>query len=266
MVQVGTGGDGSIRAIGRGLKVLQVINHHHSLSMMAIANLCELPYPTTCRIVETQLAEQMIERETTRKHYRPTALVRTLSAGYQPDDDLGLAARGPIARLTRDIRWPISVCSRVGMYMMIRESTHKIAPYTLNLYHRGYTMPILGSSSGKVYLAFSGDQDRDGIFEQLRTANAAQADRIILRLQAECGVIRQKGFAGYDRIRHTANPGKTSALSVPILTDGMCQGTATLAFFSSAMTLQDAIAAYLTSLKTTAAEIGAELQTLRLTQ
>ena len=97
----------------------------------------------------------MIEREQTRKHYRPTALVRTLSAGYQPDDELAVACRPHIERLTRDLRWPISVCTRVGMSMMIRESTHAIAPYTLSLYHPCYTMPILGSSSGKVQLAFS---------------------------------------------------------------------------------------------------------------
>ena len=84
--------DGGIRAIGRGLRVLQVVNHHRSISMMEIARQCELPYPTTCRIVETLIEERMIERETTRKHYRPTALVKTLSVGYQADDALAQAS------------------------------------------------------------------------------------------------------------------------------------------------------------------------------
>lgn len=256
-------GDGGIRAIGRGLKVLQAINHHRSLSMTSIASICGLPYPTACRIVDTLIAEQMIEREQTKKHYRPTALVRTLSAGYQPDDDLVAACRPHIERLTRDMRWPISVCTRVGMSMMIRQSTHAIAPYTLSLYHPGYTMPIMGSSSGKVQLAFSSTADREAVLAPLRARNDAAAARIVTRLEAEFDVIRAQGFASFDRIRHTANPGKTSAFSVPMLMDGLCQGTLTLAFFSSSMTLADAVKMYLAPLKAAAVAIVADVTRLR---
>ncbi len=251
--------DSSIRAVGRALKVLQTINQHRSLSMTSIATLCGLPYPTAYRIVETLVAEQMVERETTRKHYRPTALVRTLSAGYQQDDDLAAASRPHITRLTRELRWPISVCTRVGMSMMIRESTHAIAPFTLNLYHPGYTMPILGSSSGKVHLAFSSDEDRDTILDKVRRADDPNSQIIVSRLLVELKEILAKGYASYDRIRHTANPGKTSAISVPVLLDGICQGTLTLAVFSSAMTLPAAVKAYVPGLKAAAEAIAEDL-------
>ncbi len=254
--------DGSIRAVGRALKVLQAINQHRSLSMTSIAILCGLPYPTAYRIVETLIAEQMVERETTRKHYRPTALVRTLSAGYQPNDELAAAARPHITRLTRELRWPISVCTRVGMSMMIRESTHAIAPFTLNLYHPGYTMPILGSSSGKVHLAFSSDEDRDAILQRLRRTDDPNLSRVIARLQADFRRVREQGYASYDRIRHTANPGKTSAISVPVLLDRICEGTLTLAVFSSAMTLPAAVKAYVPDLKACAEAISEDLAQL----
>ena len=251
--------DGSIRAIGRALKVLQAINLHRSLSMTSIATLCDLPYPTAYRIVEALIAEQMVERETTRKHYRPTALVRTLSAGYQPTDDLVAVCRPHITRLTRELRWPISVCTRVGTSMMIQESTHAIAPFTLNLYHPGYTMPILGSSSGKVHLAFSSDEDRDTLLHKVARADDANAQRMISRLLAELQAIRAQGYASYERIRHTANPGKTSAISVPVLLNGICQFTLTLAVFSSAMTLPAAVNAYVPRLKATAETIAQDL-------
>jgi IclR family mhp operon transcriptional activator len=118
---------GNIRAISRGIKVLKTINQHGALSMMSIATLCDLPYPTACRIVETLQEECLIERERTRKYYRPTALVRTLSAGYNDDDDLAQSCRPHIVKLTRDVRWPISLCTRVGMSMMIQDSTHSTA-------------------------------------------------------------------------------------------------------------------------------------------
>jgi IclR family mhp operon transcriptional activator len=251
--------DGNIRAISRGIKVLKAINQYGSLSMTSISTLCDLPYPTACRIVETLQDENLIEREGTRKSYRPTALVRTLSAGYKDDDEVAEISRPHIVKLTREIRWPLSICTRVGMSMMIRESSHTVALYTLSTYHRGYTMPLLGSSSGKVCLAFSDEEDREGILKLIRDGRAPGAERAAEKLQAELETIRTDGYAHYDRVRHTANPGKTSAISVPILTNGCCRATMTLAFFTSAMSLTEAVASYLPELKRTAAVIGNEL-------
>jgi IclR family transcriptional regulator, mhp operon transcriptional activator len=71
-----------IRAISRGLAVLQAVNKHGGLTMMEIAQLSEVPYPTACRIVQTLLHEGMLEREAGRKRYRATASVLTLSSGF----------------------------------------------------------------------------------------------------------------------------------------------------------------------------------------
>ncbi len=256
--------EANIRAIGRGLKVLQVINQHRSLNMMQISRHSEVPYPTACRIVETLVEEGMIERERTRKHYRPTTLVKTLSVGCQEEDALALASRRHIDALTRDISWPLSICTRVGMTMMIRESSHAIAPYTLNLYHPGYTLPLLESSSGKAYLAFSDECQQQAVMEHLRRIHAESAERIIRGFQALLADIREKGYSVQDRIKHTANPGKTSAISMPIISQGMCAGTVTLAFFSSTMTMPNAIRSFVPKLRLTAEAIAADLAQQRL--
>lgn len=251
--------EGSIRAIGRGLRVLQAINQHRSISMMEIARHAELPYPTTCRIVETLIEEGMIEREVSRKHYRPTVLVKTLSVGFQADNILAHASRRHICSLTRELRWPISVCTRVGMTMMIRESTHVIAPFTLNVYHPGYTMPLLDSSSGKVHLAFSDEDEQEEALEHVRRTNQAAGDRMASRLRLVLSEIRVKGYGIQDRIRHTANPGKTSAISVPIKREGPCEGTVTLAFFASSMTLSSAIETYMPRIRDAAEAIARDI-------
>jgi len=199
--------EGYTRALGRGLRVLQVINHNRSIGMMEIAKQCDLPYSTTYRIVETLIEEQMIEREPTRKHYRPTLLVKTLSVGYQDDDTLARVSRPYIINLTRELRWPISVCTRVGMRMMIRESTHAIAPFTLNVYHPGYTIPLLGSSSGKVHVAFSDEEQQNSVFDHVRRTNQSTAGQMVANLRATLAEIRNRGYSSQDRIQHTANPG-----------------------------------------------------------
>jgi IclR family transcriptional regulator, mhp operon transcriptional activator len=70
-----------IRAISRGLAVLQCVNRHGALTMMEISQLSEVPYPTACRIVQTLLHEGMLEREPGKKRYRASPQVLTLSSG-----------------------------------------------------------------------------------------------------------------------------------------------------------------------------------------
>lgn len=255
--------DGNIRAISRALAVLQVINQHRSLSMMAIAKHSDLPYPTAFRIVETLMESGMVEREATRKHYRPTRLVTTLSVGFHEEDTLAEVSRRHIVNLTREVRWPISICTRVGMSMMLRESTHAIAPFTLNVYHPGYTLPLLDSSSGKAYVAFSDETEQEEVLEHVRRTNAVNAPRLVPRLKAVLSEIRDKGYSVQDRLKHTANPGKTSAISVPIMGQTKCEGTVTLAFFCSTMTLPHAIESYFPGIRRTAECIAQDLAASR---
>src|SRR3546814_8763270 len=72
-----------IRSISRAIAVLQAINRGGSLTMMEIARASAVPYPTACRIVQTLLHEGLVERESARKRYQPTALVQTLAHGFQ---------------------------------------------------------------------------------------------------------------------------------------------------------------------------------------
>lgn len=80
-----------IRAISRGLAVLQAVNRQGSLTMMEIAQSSEVPYPTACRIVQTLVHEGMLEREPGRKTYRPTSAVLSLASGYSAPVQLSQA-------------------------------------------------------------------------------------------------------------------------------------------------------------------------------
>lgn len=251
--------DNNIRAISRGIQVLKAINHYGSLTMMEIATLCDLPYPTACRIVETLQDECLIEREGTRKTYRPTSLVKTLSTGYHGEDELTGVARPHIVKLTRDLRWPICVSTRVGMHMMVQDSTNSTALHTISACDRGFTIPLLGSSSGKVCLAFGEDQDREQVLRLLEDTKAAGSQRVVDRLREEFKTIRNSGYGIENRIRHASRPGERAAISIPILAENTCKGILTLAFFSSAMSLDNAVERYLPKLRHTAETISRAL-------
>lgn len=260
-VEAGTDKDGSIRAIVRGLRVLQEINRGGSITMMQICRQAGIPYPTACRIIETLIKEGMVEREPARKRYRATALVRTLSVGFQDEDALVAVARPHIVALCHRHNWPISITTRVGHSMMVRDSTHKLTSLTLHNYSPGYTLPIIECSTGKAYLAFCEEAERDAILSGLKRLDgpAERLAGLLLHDDTMLSGIRAKGYATQARNAYTAVPGKTSSVAVPIIKDGAIKGALGLIFFAAAMPMQRAEALFAEDLKATAQAIAADL-------
>lgn len=253
--------DSNIRSISRGLAVLQAVNRGGSITMMDISRTSRVPYPTACRIVQTLMAEGMIEREPARKRYRTTALVKTLALGYQDEDDLVAVARPHIVALCRKLAWPISIATRVGHVMMVRDSTHKLTSLTLNNYAPGYTLPLTECSTGKAYLAYCDAEERLNILRGMRELDGPAERMAVLTLHDEnlFADIRAKGYATQARNAYTANPGKTSSIAVPLFRKDEVAGAMALIFFASAMTMRQAQDSFLADLKATAAAISAEL-------
>ena len=248
-----------IRSISRSIAVLQAVNRHHSLTLMEIAHEAEVPYPTACRIVQTLLFEGMIEREPARKRYRPTALVHTLSHGFQSDDRLVVTSRPYIIELTKKIGWPISITTRVGQTMMVRDSTHALTSLTFNNYYPGYTLPLLESAAGRAYLAFMPDDERQTVLDGLRAMDRAPSDGLDVLALFESGFlvndIRSQGYATKGRNRFNENPGKTSSIAVPLFDEDRLVGALTLIFFASTKRMDDAVKLFLPDLRATAAAI-----------
>jgi IclR family mhp operon transcriptional activator len=239
--------------------VLQSVNRAGSLNLQDIARDADIPYPTAFRIIQTLVHEGLIECEPHRKRYRATALTQSLSLGFRDAGKLVEHAHSPIVALTKKIGWPISLTTRAGQTMMVRDSTHLLTSLTFNNYYPGYTLPILECASGHVYLACCAAGERESILAGMRTI----ADDSPMLRMFEYGKlmerIRENGYATRDRNLHNANPGKTSSMAVPVLENGHVAGALTLIFFHSAMTLTEALDRYLPDLKQTALKIGEEI-------
>ena len=249
-----------IRSITRAIAALKAINRHGSLSMMEISKAAEVPYPTACRIVQTLLYEGLIEQEPSRKRYRSTAMVQTLSHGFQHDDRLVKIARPYILALTERVGWPVSIAIRVGRNMMLRDSTHANTSLTFEQYYPGFTLPILDSASGKLSMAYADDDERLMILRWMRVSQEIDLDYLAhAELSLDVEKIRQQGYAIQGRNHFNRTPGKTSSIAVPIFLNDRFEAAMTMVFFVSAMRLDSALEQYLGDLKNTAAGISGEL-------
>jgi IclR family transcriptional regulator, mhp operon transcriptional activator len=251
-----------IRAISRGISVIQAINRGHSLTMMEIAKTSKVPYPTACRIVQTLLLEGMIEREPARKRYRATALVQSLASGFQDDEQIVAVARPHIVALCEKLLWPISLTTRVGPHMMVRDSTHTMTSLTLANYYPGYTLPLMECSTGQAYMAHCSEHECETLLDGLRQieGSAERMAELLLANDSLLKQIRAQGYATFARNRYTDTPGKTSSIAVPIFKGDQVTGAIALIFFAVAMSMEKAITQFVEPLQATAAAISAELE------
>ena len=248
-----------IRAVSRTIAVLQHINRAGSCTVTAISRALDLPYPTASRIVQTLLHEQLVEREAARRSYRATSLTQTLSLGYRDHGTLITASRKHLVELTHEHGWPLTISTPAGTSMMLRETTYGQSPLAFNNYYPGYTFPVLECASGHAHLAFSNDRTRDQLLTVLEQLGAITLTLGLFRTGQLVRRIRDDGYALFDRTLRTANPGKTSSISVPIFEGGTNVAELTLSYFVTALTSRQATERFLSDLQAAAADIGGEL-------
>ena len=251
-----------IRSIARAIAVLQSINQRGSLSLMEISVLSKLPYATAFRIVQTLVHQGLVTLEPSRKRYRVTSLVQTLSLGYRDHGRLVDLTRPYMVELTRKFGWPASLSTAVGSSMMLRDSTYAISSLSFSNYYPGYTFPVPEVASGHAHLAFMDDEARASVLNGLRQLGAQSLVLDMFESGKLTRRIRENGYAQHDRSMQTANPGKTSSIAVPIFEAGQETAELTISYFATAMSPAEALERYVGDLKSAADAIGTGLTRL----
>lgn len=231
-----------IRAITRAVAVLREINRHGALNMTDIAASSKIPYPTACRIVQTLMHEELIERDDRTKLYRPTVKVTGLANGYDANAALSKIAVPIMEETTVRIGWPLSLTTNVGNSMILRGSTHSLTSLTFNEYQPGYSVPMLESASGLIYLANCNRSLQKAITSQMRRFGDDDT-REMVHLAVEGGLldtVKAEGYATRSYNRFTRNPGKTSSIAVPVIKDGQIRAALSVAFFAATIDLPTA--------------------------
>lgn len=253
-----------IRSVSRAIEVLQCINRMDAPTLTDISKETGLPYPSVFRLAQTLTYLGLIESEPSRKRYRATALVHTLSQGFQQDDALTSIARPHIVALTQEVGWPISIVVRVGNRMMVKDSTHALTTLTLTNYYPGHTLPLMDCAAGRAYVAHCPPEELKTIVSSLKELEKQENIQSLKALESSDFIeqTRRDGYATYARNVHTANPGKTSGIAVPIMDPGKDGVTACLVatFFASALSMTDAVERYVPGLKGCSEKISSALR------
>ena len=251
------GQQSSVRALERGLDIISLLNRHNGLTVTQVGQLTNLPRPTAFRLLRTLEALGYLFRDTQDKKYRLTAQVRTLSHGYDQEEWIPKVATPIMSELCKKILWPIALGTVSESNVLIRNTTDEISPFAIRRHRGGFNIPLLSTASGAVYLANCDQHKRD----ELITFALSQDPDVLSRNGTNIDIFKRSldsvKAEGYACMRVVE--AKHNALAVPIMVNGEIFATLSARFYTSAMSLQQAVERYSKDMVEAAGRMGREI-------
>ena len=221
-----------------------------------------LPKPTLVRFLATLCNAGFVTSVRRHSGYQLTSLVRTLASGYHGDPLIVEAGATIARRVTREIRWPVSIALPDASGVRVRFSTASESPMspfhsTINM-HLGFFLRALG----RAYLAFSEPSQVETYVRQA-IAEGAEGHKLARDREGLHSLIASIRWKGYSLRDREIEPKSSDTLAVPIFLDGAVRATLGTTYFRSALRCEAAIDRLATVLKQASREITAETERLR---
>ena len=160
-----------VRALERGLTILQVVNERDGVKTQELAELTGISRPTVFRLLETLQSRGFVSQSQSGGAWRPTLACHPLSSGFVDKSWVGQIAMPEMIELGKKVLWPIDLVTLDGDAMLVRETTHKVSPFSFDSGMVGARVPVLHTAGGHAHLAFCPEREREVLFEMLRKSD-----------------------------------------------------------------------------------------------
>src|SRR6266516_716684 len=248
-----------IQSLERGLHVLAKLRDMRAASLHDLHHGTGIPKPTLTRILYTLYRQGLVWQRMADGAFLPSHIM--LQRGHLDDTAWLVEIASPVVeKLCARVMWP-SVLSVPRLdHMEVVETNRPRAHFdALPAGPIGFRANILRSASGRAYLAFCPDAEREAVLRRLRDrdgvghemAHDPVAVRRIGAAPRRRGYsVRAPDFGGhYSKTRRELDDGRSS-IAMPVRTGGHVLGCVNLTWRRRALTLTEVVQRYAGDLRT----------------
>ena len=261
----------SIRALERGLDVLQALQTGPGAGLKDLHVITGLPKATLLRILRTLAERNLVWQRMADGAYLPSSR----SAQPKADDSSRLVevASPVMARLCERVNWPSVLAVRRGVQMEVIETNRPRSHVShLPIGPVGARISMLLTSTGRAYFSFCTREEREEILAGLQSEPSPEAvlaqdavwvARVVAQTQAQGYGQRDPSIAGEGAgQRLMADDGRNS-IAVPIIVSGQVVASLNMTWTRRATTTSQIVAEHLEDLRAAAAETALRLTSAR---
>jgi IclR family transcriptional regulator, mhp operon transcriptional activator len=250
--------ESDMRGVLRALSVLRELNTNNGASILELNQATGISRAALYRIVRTLHNAGYLAVDDQTQSFRLTPLVKHLSDGFQEEAWISEIAGPILDRLQQEVIWPTDLFSFFDDTMIMRRTTRRASPWTIDRAVIGFRIPMLITACGRAYLANLPDAVTDGVLERLcrseRPEDAIASEPAMVRHLLQ--KVRQDGYA----LREKGFMKETGSIAVPVFTEGVALCSIAVTYISSAIETNDVIKRFVPLLSCAAAEIEREIQ------
>ena len=258
----------TIRALERGLDVLESFQIHPTCTLQDIHRTTQIPKPTLLRILETLQRAGVVTRRLGDGRYRISSNLTRIVPRRVRYNRVAEAAAPVLDRMCQRIRWPSDLMLPAADCMHIAETSQAITPFNMKISSIGTRINYLMSAVGRAYLAYCGDDEREAILRKLRKSDKLidglardpkRLDRILADTRIRGYALRDPAFGGGPYGGEPINEG-VAAIAVALRDGEKVYGSINILWIKNAYSIEDFVALHLRDLHDAAAEIVAALR------
>jgi IclR family mhp operon transcriptional activator len=260
----------SIRALERGLDVLQALQTGPGAGLKDLHEITGLPKATLLRILRTLAERNLIWQRMADGAYLPTSRTPARPAGPDEETRLVEIASPVMARLCERVNWPSVLAVRRGGQMEVIETNRPRShvPH-LPLGPVGARINMLLTSTGRAYFSFCSQAEREEITGLLKASgrpedahaqDAVWLARLVSQTQAQGYGLRDPSVSGETPGRSPMPDDGRNSISVPIIVSGHVAAALNLTWTRRAAAVAQVVTDHLADLRAAAAEVGRELE------
>ena len=222
-----------VTALSRGLQVLRALQDMRAASLHDLYRVTHLSKSTLIRIIFTLHRQGLVWQRMVDGAYLPS---HSLQQRAQLDDAAWLVeiASPVLEQLCQKVRWPSVLSIPRPDYVEVMETNSPHSYFdVISVHPIGFRANLLRSASGRAYLAFCPEAEREAVLHRLREraepGNEKAHDvkwvrRMVETTRARGYSMRDPDFGGhYFKTRHDHDDGRNS-IAMPILVDGQVLG------------------------------------------
>lgn len=259
----------TIRALDRGLEVLAVLQASKAATLHELHVATALPKATLTRIVATLEARGMIWQRIADNAYLPTHTLLPRASQINDESHLVEVASPVLERLCHQVDWPsVLVVPRLDHMEVIETNSPKSYFSHIPLGPIGFRVNMLRSASGRAYLAFCGEAEREAVLQRLRASNEpgnylARRPAMVERLLEDTRRLgygrRAQDFGGHFELSRRESDDGRDSIAVPVIAGEDVVAAINLTWLHKVKTVTQIVDQHLDSLKATASEIAKRL-------
>lgn len=259
----------TIRALDRGLEVLSYLHKARAASLHELHLATGLPKATLTRVIVTLEKRGMVWQRLADGAYMASHTLQPRAPQLHDEDYLVEVASPVLERLCRKVDWPsILAVPRLDCMEVIETNRPRSYFSHIPLGPIGFRVNMLRSATGRAYLAFCSESERQAMLQRLGSSSEpgnfmARRPEMVKRLLAETRRLgyghRTPDFGGhFDQSRREWNDGRDS-IAVPIWAGDEVIAAVNLTWIHKVATVQQVVRAHLPQITAAAREISLKL-------